>query len=279
MVKFAINTSNSGEFADPRAVAQLAREAEEYGWDGYFLWDHIGGTSIRKGPYGDSWILLTAIAAATTRLIFGPYITPLPHRFPWVVARQAVTLDHYSSGRFFLGIGSGNDNGKEYTTFGQSADPKTHGEQVDESLAIIVALWSGQVVNFQGTHYHIDEAQFLPIPLQQPRIPIWVAGTWPNKKPFRRAAQWDGVAPISTSGDSSLSIEECREMIAYVRQQRASEGAFDILCIPRPSLDKGERRAIAAEYSDAGVTWLHYGFPRDGNIAEAQAFIRQGPPR
>ena len=93
-MNFAIDTPNFGDFADPNLLAQLAHEAEDVGWDGFFLWDHIGANW--PYPVGDPWIQLAAMATTTERIKLGTTVTPLPRRRPWQLARQVVSLDHLS---------------------------------------------------------------------------------------------------------------------------------------------------------------------------------------
>src|SRR5690349_4257722 len=103
-MRFGFNTSLYDDFADPRAIAHLAREAEHAGWDGMFVRDHIAtatspsGISPQPEPLGDPWIAMAAIAMATEHIRFGPMVTPLPRRRPWKVAREAVSLDYLSNG-------------------------------------------------------------------------------------------------------------------------------------------------------------------------------------
>ena len=79
-MNFAIDTPNFGDFADPLLLAQLAREAEAAGWDGFFLWDHIGAGW--PYPVGDPWVQLAAMAMTTERIKIGTTVTPLPRRRP-----------------------------------------------------------------------------------------------------------------------------------------------------------------------------------------------------
>lgn len=95
-MQFAINTPNFGSFSDVRLMAELAHEAEDAGWDGFFVWDHIGGSSLHALPMADPWVALTAMAMTTSRIKLGPIVTPLPRRRPWKLARECVTLDHLS---------------------------------------------------------------------------------------------------------------------------------------------------------------------------------------
>ncbi|MGB5187075.1 MAG: LLM class flavin-dependent oxidoreductase, partial [Acidimicrobiia bacterium] len=116
-MKYAFNIPNFGSYADAAAVADLAAVAEQSGWDGFVVWDHI---VIADGmPVGDPWVILTAVAMKTERIMIGPMVTPLPRRRPWVVARQTVTLDHLSGGRLVLGVGIGVPPEEEFGTFGE----------------------------------------------------------------------------------------------------------------------------------------------------------------
>ncbi|WP_158852423.1 LLM class flavin-dependent oxidoreductase [Saccharothrix deserti] len=92
------------DLAEPAVVARLAAEAEEAGWHGVFVWDHLRWRApVRQ--VADPWITLTAIATATERLRFGPMVTPLARRRPPKVARETATLDRLSGGRLTLGVG------------------------------------------------------------------------------------------------------------------------------------------------------------------------------
>jgi len=196
-MKFGIYLPNFGPFGYARVIADLAREAESAGWDGFFLWDHIAthdddGVSL---PHTDPWVALTAAAMQTTSIILGTTVTPLPRRRPHKLARETVTLDRLSSGRLILSVGIGLGK-REWDHLGEETDLRSRGRMLDEGLEILAGLWSGEPFQFDGDHYHIEQAQFLPPPFQQPRIPVWVGGEWPNKRPFRRMARWDGMFPL-----------------------------------------------------------------------------------
>ena len=96
-MRFAIDLPISGEYSEPRLLMRLAAEAEDTGWDGCFLWDHL---HIRGAvPVADPWMALAAIAVATSRIRSGPLVTPIFRRYPWKLARETVTLDRLSGGR------------------------------------------------------------------------------------------------------------------------------------------------------------------------------------
>jgi alkanesulfonate monooxygenase SsuD/methylene tetrahydromethanopterin reductase-like flavin-dependent oxidoreductase (luciferase family) len=214
------------------------------------------------------------MAAATERIRIGPMVTPLPRRRPWQVARQAVTLDRLSGGRLILGVGIGGDWFGDYSQFGEPADDRTHGAQLDEALDVLTGLWSGEPFTYSGAHYTIRDAQFLPVPLQTPRIPIWVAGVWPGTRPFRRAARYDGVTAIPRIEGTAISPDEIRELRAYVEPYRTTAGPYDIVI-------GGEPRSPEeyAAYADAGVTWYQDGFLWEDSVETVRAHIRRGPPQ
>ena len=273
---FALNTPNFDIYGDPRLMAELAHEAEESGWDGFFIWDHIGANW--PSAIADPWIELAAMAMRTKSIKIGPIVTPLPRRRPWKVARETVTLDMLSAGRLILGVGIGNDAGREYSCFNESSDDKQHGEMLDEGLEVLTKLWSGEPFSYEGKHYQIKNAQFLPKPVQQPRIPIWVAGTWPTKKPFRRASKWDGVCPIGHDGE--MTVEQFREMISYVKEQRKNTVPFDVVASGHTSgTDKEKDAEIVASFANVGVTWWQECFDWNYSLDQVRQRIHQGPPK
>jgi alkanesulfonate monooxygenase SsuD/methylene tetrahydromethanopterin reductase-like flavin-dependent oxidoreductase (luciferase family) len=276
-VRFAIDFPIAGEYSDPRLVAELAHEAEAAGWDGCFVWDHIqlgGGEAL-----ADPWITLAAIAAATQRIRLGPLVTPLFRRSPWKVARESVTLDHLSSGRLILGVGLGSDTFGEISTFGGPRDDHVRAEMLDEALTIITGLWQGTRFSFSGRHYRVNQAQFLPAPRQTPRIPIWIAGTWPHKAPFRRAACYDGAVPVMGNLSSSLTPAETAKLVEFVRRCRTGSTHFDVAQFGTTSGLSQQDRETVAPYTRAGATWWVESIdPACQPLAAVRNRIQKGPP-
>lgn len=281
-VRYGVSVPNYGEYGDARLLAELAREAEECGWDGFFVWDHIAFTGKAPAPLVDTWTALAAIAMRTTRVRFGPLVTPLARMRPWVLARQSVTLDHLSGGRLILGVGLGYPPRSEFERFGEDADATVRAAKLDEGLAILDGLWSGEPFSFEGQHYQLKETTFLPRPLQAPRIPIWVAGHWPNKPPFRRAARWDGVFPesVDVGWEQTMPIEDVRAALEYIRAHRVVEGPFDLVIgADTTGVDRERDRAHLAPYIDAGLTWWVENLrPTRGMLDEMRARLLLGPP-
>jgi alkanesulfonate monooxygenase SsuD/methylene tetrahydromethanopterin reductase-like flavin-dependent oxidoreductase (luciferase family) len=280
-MKFGISVPNFGTYSDPRLTAALAREAEQAGWDGFFLWDHMLWTWPEVQPGADPYVLMAAMAMATERIKLGPMVTPIARRRPWNLARALTTLDQLSGGRIIFGAGIGGDWFGDYSKIGQPADDKSHAEMLDEGLAVLDGLWSGEPFSFEGKHYTITDVQFLPGPMQRPRIPVWVAGRWPHKKPFRRAAQWDGVFPIPAGEEMrELTPRETRELTAYTLEHRTSGGPFDVVISGSTTgNDRNKDADHVAQHAQAGATWWLEDLMDKDTVEKIRERIGQGPPR
>lgn len=280
-MRYGLTVPNFGQFFDPHVLADLAARAEGAGWDGFFLWDHmLFDDNVR--PIADPWVALTAIAMNTARIRLGTLVTPLARRRPWKLARETVSLDHLSGGRLILGVGLGAPPDVEFARFGEDPDPVVRAAKVDEGLEVLTGLWSGNPFRFQGEQYQVEEVVFHPPPLQTPRIPIWVAGVWPRKAPFRRAARWDGAFPLTLHGKGLYAApnpDELKEIAAYIRRHRADPAPFDLVAAGEtPREDPAKDAAIVAAHEKAGATWWLEG-PAGGNdLAYLRDLIPKGPP-
>jgi alkanesulfonate monooxygenase SsuD/methylene tetrahydromethanopterin reductase-like flavin-dependent oxidoreductase (luciferase family) len=289
-MRYGIFLPPFGPCADVNTLADMAADAEAAGWDGFFLWDDV--TSDDALPIADPWIALTAIALRTQTLRLGALITPLARRRPWKFARETVTLDHLSQGRLIVGGGRG-AGPTEFDDLGDEGNPKVRAAMLDEGLDIITGLWSGEPFQHEGTHYHIRKAQFLPRPAQSPRIPIWVAGSWPIKAPFRRAARWDGVFPLGNGlgFTEMLKPEDVLAMLSFIHEQQVEAGLpqkpFEVVHSGiSAGTDREADRALALSYRLAGVTWWlehlvpdRWGTWTDWPLEAMRERIHQGPPR
>jgi len=285
-MKFGIYLPNFGPFGDAQVLANLAQVAEKSGWDGFFIWDHIAGMGL---PMVDTWVALAAIALNTRSILIGTTVTPLPRRRPWKVARETVSIDHLSGGRLILGVGIG--GGKwEWDDLGEQTDLKARGTILDEALSILTGLWTGEPFQFEGQYFHIKETQFLPKPVQSPRIPIWVGGFWPHKAPFRRAARWDGVFPLfETEAESEeQELAQLEDLISYVNAHRTNPTVIELICMgctfdDKPALAKEmirQRALLGMTWWLEGITPFRFGlgFKDTWPIEAMRERILQGPP-
>jgi alkanesulfonate monooxygenase SsuD/methylene tetrahydromethanopterin reductase-like flavin-dependent oxidoreductase (luciferase family) len=246
----AIFVAPFDELADPRLLATLAADAEAAGWDGFFLWDHIVYSAPTQAVL-DPWIVMAAIAMAAERIVTGPLVTPLSRRRPHKLARETATLDLLSNGRLVLGVGLGSDRHGELAPFGDVAEPREQARLLDEALIKIQHYWDGA---------------FTPRPVQRPRIPIWAAATWPNRRPLRRAVRLDGLFPVELPNPEALA--ELAGEVAELREPGA--GPFDLIVSNRPGTDP-------APWIAAGATWCLTGFGAQPRLADVRAAIAAGP--
>ena len=259
------------ELADPALVARLADEAEEAGWHGVFLWDQMRWREPVQAV-ADPWITLAAVAATTVGIRLGPLVTPLARRRPVKVARESATLDRLSGGRLVLGVGLGSDRfANEFSSTGEETDDRRRARMLDEAIDVLVAAWSGEPVHHHGEHYTVDGVKFLPRPVQQPGVPVWVAGFLGNAKPMRRAARHQGFVPLNPDHPDQLA-----EVVADVTALRAREGRdsaepYDFVAVLPPGTDPHP-------YAAVGATWWLVGFPEDAiSVDQIRGVVRDGP--
>jgi alkanesulfonate monooxygenase SsuD/methylene tetrahydromethanopterin reductase-like flavin-dependent oxidoreductase (luciferase family) len=273
-MRFGLHLPNFGPLGDPTILASLAADAEAAGWDGFFLWDHILGDPDWREPMVDPWIALAAAATNTAKIRLGALVTAVPRRRPWQLAREMTTLDHLSGGRLVVGVGLGNPAEAEFAHFGEEPSARHRARLLDEGLAILAGLWSGEPFAFDGEEFHLRETIFLPTPVQRPRPPVWVAAHWPNRAPLRRAARWDGVFPEHASG-GRLTPDEMSELVEYVRAHRSAPGPFDVV-VAGPLRDLAPTEL--ADYQAGGVSWwLESIYPNVG-LAAAREAVAAAPP-
>jgi alkanesulfonate monooxygenase SsuD/methylene tetrahydromethanopterin reductase-like flavin-dependent oxidoreductase (luciferase family) len=251
-IQLALSLPN---MAEPDVLVELGVRAEQAGWDGVFLWDHAHGSPEMPVPVADPWVVLGALATRTERIRLGTGITAVARRRPQKLARETVTVDHLSGGRFIFGAGLG-EPPEELTAYGDDADRKTIAERLDEGLEVLARMWAGEPFSHQGTHFTVTDAQFLPRPVQQPRIPVWTACIVPHTAPLRRAARWDGVMLGNIGEDGGIepvAVDDVRRATAVIERHRPpGSGPFDV-AVSHSAVPTADERAA---YADAGVTWV-----------------------
>lgn len=276
-MRCAVGLPNLGDYGNPALLAELAPQAEDAGWDGVFLWDHV--VYREPGwPAADPWVTAGAIAATTKRVRLGVLVTPLARRRPWKVARETASLDVLSEGRLVVGAGLGARGDAEFAAFGDEADPRVRAERLDEGLDILTGLWSGEPFSYEGRHHRIEETIFLPRPVQRPRPPVWIAGKWPRRPAFRRAARYDGMFPVFEEvGDAEMPPPaRLAEAVRYTREHRQTDDPFDVVIEGQSEGPDPER---VAAYEAVGLTWWieKLGWFR-GPVDATRKRIERGPP-
>ncbi len=268
-----------GSYGTAGQLLALAEAAEASGWDGYFAWD---GISVGPMDTFDPWALLGAVAVKTSRITLGAMVFALPRQQPWKVARESITVDQLSAGRLVMPVGLGAvDDGGFSRVSGGVTDRRTRAELLDDTLAILDKAWSGETFSYSGTHHSVTDLVFRPIPIAQPRIPLWVVGAYPSTRSLRRALRSDGTLPQRTDRPPMTPLEpaDVAEIAGYVNEQRHAATPFEIVVEGKLPTDRNEAADRLAAFDEAGATWWiesHW----DGPTSQPQnllALVNQGP--
>ena len=267
---------------DPRMTADLAAEAEAAGWDGVFTFDAI---AIGPVPMYDPWVVLAAMAVRTERVTLGAIVFAPARRRPWKLAREAVSLDVLSNGRLVLPVGLGTLDDAGFGNVGEETSPSVRARRLDETLAILDGLESGEPFAFEGEHYRFGAMTFQPRPIQRPRIPVWVVGAWPHARSMQRAARWDGifVQAQGPDGGPATGPEVLPPIVDWLRQERPAElrdQPFEIVVDGvTPADDPEAAAAIARAHETAGATWWIESDWSSTGVDALRRRIAAGPPR
>ncbi|HUZ25560.1 MAG TPA: LLM class flavin-dependent oxidoreductase [Streptosporangiaceae bacterium] len=243
---------------DPAELIELGVAAERAGFDGFFVWDHIVFADSGNGPpVADPWLVLAVVAARTSRIKLGTMITPVPRRRPWQLARQTATLDVLSGGRLILGVGIGSPAYGDFGIFHELAGDRVRADLLDEGLAVLAGLWTGERFSYAGEHFTVEPVRFRPRPVQQPRIPVWVGGVLPGTRPVDRASRWDGMVPIRYADGklARVSAADIAEVRARIGANRGAADGVDLVVWAEIAADPAAVPQIAGPYQEAGATW------------------------
>ncbi len=262
-LKHGLQLAPFGYFSDPNRLIELAMLAEDHGWDGIYLWDHVRRNET--DAIADPWVALAAIATVTSSIRIGPLITPIVRRRPIKLATEVVTLDRLSGGRVTLGLGLGVDTSGELSRFGEVVDPRQRGAMLDEGANLVSELLTGRLVEHDGEHFRVDGARLERSPHQTPRPPIWMAARGDALKPVRRAARFEGIFPIEVNHDRLARI------VDTIIAERGNLDGFDV-CVQ--ALPDGS----APPFAVLGATWLLQSFPAVADPDEVAARVAAGPP-
>lgn len=278
-MRFAFNFPIFDHLADVRLLADLAVEVEDAGWDRVLVWDHVNLAEYglaNGGPHVDPWIALALMAERTEQIELGTCVTPVPRRRPVKLAREILTLHELSGGRFVFGAGMG-DGVSEYERLGEETDGRTRGQMLDEALEILQAVFAGDALDHHGDCYTVVSDPMIDTPVD---VPIIVAGTWPNPRPFERAARFDGVYAVRVGWVDPLGPDDVAAIRSFVSDRRTTDAPFELAVTGGGSADEDANRRRAEGLEAAGATmWVDGTVPRFESLDDARRRIRRGPPR
>jgi probable F420-dependent oxidoreductase len=249
---FGVSYFPTDESIEP---AELARMAEERGFESVFVTEHTHIPASRETPYPaggelpreywriyDPFVALTSMAAATERIKVGTAICLVIQRDPIILAKEVASVDRLSGGRMVFGVGAG-WNLEELRDHG--TDPKQRFSVLRERIEACKALWSEEEATYQGRFVDFERAVSHPKPLQEPHPPILVGGNGPTVHE-RVLAYGDAWFPNRIPPDEAM-IERIEELQRLAGQ--AGRGQIPVtLQIPPRDLSVLER------YEQAGVT-------------------------
>jgi hypothetical protein len=184
-------------------------------------------------------------------------VRPSPDAFTYPPTKFAPEMPEMSNRRVSegadrrraLGVGLGSARNGEFEPFGEVEDPRERARLLDQGLGDLTRYWSGE---------------FQPAPVQQPRIPVWVAAEWPHRRPVRRALRWDGLYPTGLPGPEALA-----ELVSEIREARPAGDPFDVVVGIPPGQD-------LKPWARAGATWTFTDFGLQPTQAEVRALVFPG---
>ena len=255
-------------------LVRRAQLAEDLGFDGVWGFDHFQ-PMYGEGP-GETFegmTTLAALAGQTTRVRLGLLVTGVTYRHPSVFAAEALTIDHASHGRLDLSFGAAWFD-KEHDELGIPFPPL--GERfslLEDALEITTRLFTGEVVSYDGRVVSLRDARMRPVPVQQPRPPIWIGGSGPRRTLPLAARFADAWHAFGTPN----SLREASERLDRLAVEAGRDPA-DILRAGSVSLDDVDTaRKHITKWRDAGYGYLVCGWPGAG-AAQVEAFAREVMP-
>lgn len=248
-MQIGIHLPQYGRVAGAEAITKAARHAEQLGFAGVWVSDHLVQPADQDYPSPylyDPLVTLTWAAAVTERLDLGTSVLVVPQHNPLELANSLASLDSLSGGRVIAGVGVGWSKG-EYEALGY--DFHNRGDRLDEILPLWRAVWDTDPTNFDGEHHSFADLRILPKPAH--RIPVWVGGS--GERAYKRAVEHgDGFHLIG------VTPEQAREPIERLRRDRPDD---DFVISLRTGWDpqgmEPDRiRRELDEYEEAGVSYV-----------------------
>jgi len=196
-------------------VSELAVYVEREDFDSFWMPDHTVGFGIRTWDALEAWTVLSAIALKTRRIKLGTCVSDTYRHHPAVLAQMATTCDIISNGRAILGIGIG--EAMNLNPYGITWDRPV--SRTIEALRVMRKLWTEDTVDYEGTYYKLIKAFLQPKPIQEPHVPLFIAGNSPRT--MKMVAEYgDGWIP------ASMQPDEYKESLQYILEEASRSGRF-----------------------------------------------------
>ncbi len=215
-------------------MTAVARTIESAGYESLWVYDHFHTVPVptQEVTY-EAWTLMAGLAVATDTVRLGQMCTCAAYRPPAYLAKVAANIDVISGGRLEMGIGAGWYQ-QEFSRYGYDfPEPATRIRMLDETVQIMKRMWTEEEVRFEGRHYTLDGAICQPKPVQDPHVPVWVAGGG-EQLTLRVAARYADYTNFGASLDefrhkSEVLARHCRDVgTDFDRIIRSSN--FNVVC-------------------------------------------------
>jgi F420-dependent oxidoreductase-like protein len=259
-VRIGLKT-NQHQLDWPELLSRV-RYAEEVGFDGAWIFDHFKAMDGNQaGPCMEGWTLLAALAASTERIRLGVMVTGITFRHPSILAAEAVTVDHVSSGRLELAVGAASSE-QEHRELGiDFPGDRERTERLEEGVQLMRLLMTEDGASFEGHHYRLERATYRPRPVQRPHPPIWI-GAGGDRMTIPIAARQADVWHCFES------FEELPRKTRILEEQAERAGRDPSSIIRAANLPISERWDEVTERAEAlrrlGFTYLVVQWPADG---------------
>jgi F420-dependent oxidoreductase-like protein len=245
--------------ASYNTLLQVAKAAEELGFDAFFRSDHYMKMGNMSGLPGstDAWITLAALARDTSRIRLGTLVSPVTFRFPGPLAVSVAQVDDMSGGRVEFGFGAG-WFGAEHAAYAiPFPDTRERFDRLAEQLEIITRMWEtpvGDVFNYTGTYYSVTDSPALPKPAQQPRPPVIIGGGGPTRTPKLAARYADEFnLAFSSLDDTAAAYDRVRHACEAAGRDETTMrfSAAQTVCCGRTGEEVARRAAAIGQDPDA----------------------------
>jgi alkanesulfonate monooxygenase SsuD/methylene tetrahydromethanopterin reductase-like flavin-dependent oxidoreductase (luciferase family) len=263
---------------DPWPVSvERARTIERLGYDHLWTYDHLSWRRYRDAPWHAAIPWLTGMAAATSRIRLGTMVASPNFRHPVTLAKEAMTLDHVSGGRFTLGVGGGGTGFDASVLGGPTLTQRERTARFVEFVGLLDALLSAPTLSYQGDYYTVDAARMLPGSVQTPHVPLAVAAAGPKglAAVARHGDAWITVGDLETEDASPADIEAAvrRQSERLARECEAiGRDPADIQRIyligntqERPLASVATFEDFVGRYEALGITDIVFHDPRPGD--------------
>lgn len=260
-------------------AAQVWRAAEQFGFDSAWTYDHLWWRSLSDRPWFATFPVLTAAASVTSRIQLGTLVTSPNFRHPVAVAKEAMTVDDVSDGRFTLGIGAGAATDDETATGGRAPDRRTRSDRFSEFVGVVDRLLRQPTTSHSGRFYTVVDAHMVPGCRRPPRLPLAIAAAGPRSLGLAAShgQAWVTYGPA----DWHTRLTAAERLAAVGRQHRLLERACCQLGRAIDDIDRmflvtnGEERPLsspqalldlAEQYRAVGMTHLVVHWPRPEGV-------------